>query len=110
MWGQHYASGGDAGEPPDLEPARQLLALSERWDRTFDTEERRAIWQEMLDIHAEYQFGIGILSEAPQPVVVNDTLRNVPERAIWAFEPGAHFGIHRIDEFYFDKPFEQVSR
>jgi peptide/nickel transport system substrate-binding protein len=33
----------------------------------------------------------------------------VPEEAIWAFEPGAHFGVHRIDEFYFETPFEQVS-
>ena len=40
----------------------------------------------------------------PQPIVVNNALRNVPEVATWAWEPGAHFGVHRIDEFWFDLP------
>ena len=62
---------------------------------------RETLWREMLAIHADEQFGIGVLSEAPQPVVVSDKLRNVPEVAKWAWEPGAHFGIHRLDEFYF---------
>jgi peptide/nickel transport system substrate-binding protein len=64
----------------------------------------------MLDIHAEQQFAIGILSEAPQPIVVSKNLRNVPENGIWAYDPGAHFGVHRVDEFYFDEPFEQVTK
>ena len=99
-WGQYYASAGESGEPPDLEPAKRLLELTKR----------RAIWQEMLDIHADQQFAIGILAEAPQPVVVSKRLRNVPEKAIWAFEPGSHFGIHRIDEFYFEDAHQQVQQ
>ena len=55
----------------------------------------------MLAIHADQQYGIGLLSEAPQPVVVSRRLRNVPEVAFWAWEPGAQFGIHRPDEFFF---------
>ena len=46
-------------------------------------------------------YAIGILNGAPQPVVVSNRLRNVPEQAMWAWEPGAHFGIHRPDEFFF---------
>jgi len=66
----------------------------------------------MLEIHASEQYGIGILAEAPQPVVVNNTLRNVPEAPTWAWEPGAHFGVHRMDEFWFDLPTQtaQVSQ
>jgi peptide/nickel transport system substrate-binding protein len=109
-WGQYYASAGASGEPPDMEPAKRLLELSYDWSHTTDLAERRAIWQEMLDIHADQQFGIGILAEAPQPVVVSKRLRNVPEKAIWAFEPGSHFGIHRVDEFYFDDPHQQVTQ
>lgn len=109
MWGQYYASRGTSGEPPDMEPAKRLLQLADDWAHTNDITERRAIWQEMLTIHAEQQYAIGILSEAPQPVVVSKRLRNVPEKAIWAYEPGSHFGIHRIDEFYFDDPLQQVQ-
>ncbi|KIN63433.1 Extracellular solute-binding protein, family 5 [Sulfitobacter noctilucicola] len=109
-WGQYYATAGSAGEPPDIDAAQELLALSQDWDHTTNTAKRTEIWHRMLDIHAEQQFGIGILSEAPQPVVVSKKLRNVPETAIWAYEPGAHFGVHRIDEFYFEEPFMQVTQ
>ena len=110
MWGQYYVTGGKAGEPPDLEPAKQLLELAKAWGHTTDRAERTAIWHAMLDIHADQQFAIGILAEAPQPVVVARNLRNVPEKGIWAYDPGAHFGVHRMDEFYFDDAFEQVTQ
>lgn len=109
-WGQYYQSGGEVGEAPDMPEAKRLLELSDQWNHTFNRDERRAIWAQMLDIHAEQQFAIGILSEAPQPVVVNKRLRNVPETGIWAFEPGAHFGVHRIDEFYFEDALQQVTQ
>lgn len=108
-WGQYYQTKGEAGEAPDLPSAQRLMELLYVWNHTTDTDKRRAVWDEMLGIHADQQFGIGILSEAPQPVVINKSLRNVPEKAIWAFDPGAHFGIHRIDEFFYDDPHEQVT-
>jgi len=109
-WGQYFQTSGQAGEPPDIAAAKRLMVLSEDWARTFDPEKRHEIWMEMLDIHAKNQFAIGIVAEAPQPVVVNKNLRNVPEKAIWAYSPGAHFGVHRVDEFYFEEPFMQVSQ
>ncbi len=110
MWGQYYQTHGSVGEPPDMKEAKVLMELSNDWHKTTDVEKRTAIWSKMLTIHAENQYGIGILAEAPQPVVVNENLRNVPETAIWAYEPGAHFGVHRVDEFYFEEPFMQVSQ
>ncbi|MEO0379476.1 MAG: ABC transporter substrate-binding protein [Pseudomonadota bacterium] len=111
-WGQYYQTRGAAGEPVDVPEAQRLLDLSKAWQQTEVEAERAAIWREMLDIHADQQFGIGILSEAPQPVVVSDRLRNVPEQGKWAWDPGAHFGVHRIDEFYFsdDEQIAQVSK
>ncbi|WP_299550997.1 ABC transporter substrate-binding protein [uncultured Tateyamaria sp.] len=110
-WGQYYQTHGAAGEPVDLEAGKRLMALSAAWQNTEDPEEHRNIWREMLKIHADNQFGIGILSEAPQPVVVSDRLRNVPEKGKWAWDPGAHFGVHRVDEFFFSdaKQIAQVS-
>ncbi|MAC78090.1 MAG: peptide ABC transporter substrate-binding protein [Rhodobacteraceae bacterium] len=100
-WGQYYQTNGESGEPPDMEPAIRLMELCKDWDQAKTDEERGAIWSEMLKIHADNVFGIGILAEAPQPIVVNKRLRNVPEKAIWAWDPGAHFGIYHPDEFYF---------
>lgn len=100
-WGQYHQTGGQAGEPVDMRPAKRLMELHKKWQRTRSHEKRHEIWREMLAIHANEQFAIGILSEAPQPVVVSNRLRNVPEEGNWAWDPGAHFGIHRIDEFWF---------
>ncbi len=101
-WGQHYQTNGAAGEPPDMPEAIRLMELAHDWEVATTDEARAAAWSEMLAIHADQVFAIGTLAEAPQPVVVNKALRNVPEKALWAWDPGAHFGIHRIDEFYFD--------
>lgn len=100
-WGQYFQTNGESGEAPDMPEAKRLMELALIWDRAASDEERAAVWREMLEIHADQIFGIGILAEAPQPVVVNLRLRNVPKRGIWAWDPGAHFGIHRPDEFFF---------
>ncbi|MEQ6249931.1 ABC transporter substrate-binding protein [Sulfitobacter sp. HNIBRBA3233] len=109
MWGQYYQTMGELGEKPDYPPAERLLQLNWDWAHTDDPAKREGIWNEMLDIHADQQFAIGILNGAPQPVVVSRRLRNVPEEAVWAYDPGAHFGIHRMDEFYFADDPQQAA-
>jgi peptide/nickel transport system substrate-binding protein len=54
----------------------------------------------MLQIHADQQFVIGVVSGVAQPVVVRNTLRNVPEKGTYNWEPGAFFGIYRPDSFW----------
>ena len=65
-------------------------------------EERRAIWEDILDIHAEQQFTIGIVAAVPQVVVARSNLRNVPQKALYNWEPGSYFGMYRPDTFWFD--------
>ncbi len=100
-WGQFHQTGGKAGEAPDMPVAERLLALCERWYATADAGERAAIWREILAIHAEQVFSIGIVNAAPHLVVVTKGLKNVPAKAVWAWDPGAQFGVHRPDEFFF---------
>ncbi len=101
-WGQYHQTGGEVGEAPDMPEAQRLMELVHDWEIATSDAERTAAWSEMLKIHADQIYGIGILAGAPQPVVVNKSLRNVPTTGIWAWEPGAHFGIHRMDEFFFE--------
>ena len=101
MWGQHFQTHGTAGEAPDLPQAQELLALYGDWTHSATTGERDAIWRKMLAIHADQVFAIGLISAAPQPIAVSKRLRNVPASAIYAWDPGAHLGVHRIDEFFF---------
>jgi len=101
MWGQYHQTKGQAGEPPDLEPAKKLMALYEQWLGATSTDEQTRIWKEMLAIHAREQFLIGVVSSVRQPVVVSKRLRNVPEDAIYSWDPGALFGIYHPDQFWF---------
>lgn len=100
-WGQHYQTMGASGEAPETPVAKRLMTLFERWSSATSTSEKAAIWEEMLEIHADQVFAIGIVSGAPQPVVVSARLRNFPEKGVYAWEPSAHLGAYRIDELYY---------
>ncbi len=108
FWGQHYQTGGKAGAPPDMAPARELLALAREW-RAATASRRREIWRTMLAIHADQQFSIGIISQVRQPVVVSRRLRNVPKQAFYGWSPGALFGIYRPDQFWFAPATDKTS-
>jgi peptide/nickel transport system substrate-binding protein len=100
-WGQYLETGGKAGEPPDLPGAERLLELFDAWRQAPTTEARREIWHEMLEIYSQQVYTIGIIAGVPQPVVANRDLRNLPNQAIFNWEPGAQFGIYRPDTFWF---------
>ena len=100
-FGQHFETAGKAGEAPDMPEVAELLKLNAAWRNATSREERTKIWHRMLQIHAEQQYSIGIVSGVAQPVVVRNTLRNVPEKGIYNWDPGAFFGIYRPDTFWF---------
>jgi peptide/nickel transport system substrate-binding protein len=101
-WGQYYETSGKAGERPDLPEAEELLSLNEKWTAARDHGTRVEIWHRMLEINADQLFVIGVIRDVPQPVVVRRTLRNLPEKGIYNWDPGALFGIYRPDTFWFD--------
>lgn len=100
-WGQHYETQGDAGTPPELPAAKRLLELNNAWRRAESKAERAEIWHEMLEIWSQAVFTIGTVAQVPQPVVVRNTLRNVPEEALYNWAPTSYFGAYRPDTFWF---------
>lgn len=101
MWGQYIESKGKMGEKADLPAAVALLDAYERWRSTSDEAVMRQAWEEMLKNHSENLWIIGTVSGELQPVVRSNRLRNVPEKAEFAWEPTALFGVTRVDEYYF---------
>jgi peptide/nickel transport system substrate-binding protein len=101
-WGQYHETNGTVGEAPDLPAAKKLMELNAQWLASPNAEERRKVWEMMLDIRADEAFTIGIVAGVPQPVVINKKLRNVPKKGIYNWDPGAHFGIYHPDTFWFD--------
>ncbi|MEP4766449.1 MAG: ABC transporter substrate-binding protein [Roseibium sp.] len=101
-WGDYYETAGEGGEKPDWPPAQRLMELYESWLVSKTPEERTELWDEMLQIHADETIHIGLVSGVRQPVAVK-SVENVPLEGIYGWDPGAHFGIHRMDEFYMAK-------
>lgn len=100
-WGNHYETNGKLGEAPDVAAAQELLKLDQAWNAAKNAAERAAIWDKMLAIHADQQFIIGTVSGVMQPIAVRTTLKNVPEKGLFSWDPGAQFGMYRMDEFWF---------
>ena len=102
-FGQHFETGGKSGDAPDMPEAVELMKLNAQWRDAATREERAKIWHRMLQIHAEQQYVIGVINGVAQPVVVRNTLKNVPEKGIYNWDPGAFFGIYRPDTFWISK-------
>jgi peptide/nickel transport system substrate-binding protein len=102
-WGQYYETNQKSGEPSELPQVQQLLELNDAWRLADSAEVREKIWHEMLAIHAENIFSIGVVSGVKQPIVVKNYVRNVPKEGIYNWDPGAHFGVYRPDTFWIEK-------
>lgn len=98
-WGQYYETRGAAGEPPDLPEAARLMELFNAW-KSASTEEQEQIWREMLQIYSSQCYTIGLVGEVQQPIAVRNTLRNIPEHALYNWDPHAHIGIYLPDTFW----------
>lgn len=99
-FGQFFETAGKSGEAPDFPEAIELMKLNDAW-RGANHEAREKIWHRMLAIHADQQFSIGVVNNVMQPVVVSNSLKNVPEKGMYNWDPGAYFGIYRPDTFWF---------
>ncbi len=102
-WGQFVENSGREGERPALAEVNELVRLYEEWRVSSTRDQRRAIWHKMLAINAEQLFTIGVINSTLQPIVVSRDLRNVPEKGLYSFEPGAFIGRYMPDTFWFDR-------
>ena len=78
LWGQWYSSQGESGEEPPEEVQTQL-ALYDELLTVASAEGQRDLWLQIMDIHAENLYHMGICDRAAVPIVVTNRMRNVPE-------------------------------
>lgn len=102
-WGQFHETRGKEGEAPDMAEAKELLDAFRAWRDAVGNDGRREAWHRILAISADQMFSIGVVAGVPQPVVVRDSLRNVPDKAVFNYDPGAHFGLFHPDSFWLDR-------
>jgi len=82
LYARWYTSGGKSGE----EPKGDIKRIYELWDKvkvTPDEKQRERLFKEIIDIHKRNIWMIGWVGELPQPVIVKNNFRNVPDGIIW---------------------------
>ncbi|MET0747678.1 MAG: ABC transporter substrate-binding protein, partial [Rhizobium sp.] len=100
LWGMHYLSGGSQGVAPDVPEAAQLIDLLAQWGVAASFDERTAIWQKMLSIYSEQVFSIGLINGTFQPILRSSRLQNVPDKALYGFDPTCFLGLYMPDTFW----------
>ncbi len=103
LWGMNYLSAGQAGKAPDLPEVKQLVALLNQWGNTTMFEEREAIWHQMLSLYTQQVFSIGLINSTLQPILRSAKLQNVPEQALYGFDPTSFLGIYMPDCFWLEE-------
>lgn len=102
MWGTYGSSQGKAGQKIDDPTVQRLADLYDEWLVAQDSETRQKIWTEILDIHADQLYSIGIVTATLVPVVVSNKLHNVPAEGLMSYYPHGYFGAYEMDAFWMD--------
>jgi peptide/nickel transport system substrate-binding protein len=77
-----------------------LRDLFNQWLGTASPDQQASAWHDILQVWADEVFSIGTVGGVLQPVVVSDKLRNVPDKGVYNWDPGAFFGIYKPDHFW----------
>jgi peptide/nickel transport system substrate-binding protein len=100
LWGMYYLSAGTQGVSPDLPEAAALIDLLKEWGVAASMTERTEIWQKMLSVYTQQVFSIGLINSTLQPVLRSAKLRNMPDRALYGFDPTCLLGVYMPDTFW----------
>ncbi len=89
-------------EPPADHPIRKIWSL---WDKTQvepDETKRNALFQQLLGVHKQAPYAIGVVGDKVQPVVVSNNFHNMPDGFI-ADDTTRDYGLANPSQFYIKK-------
>ena len=85
LWAEWYVSKGEKGEKP-IPVVQKLIDIYEEYITIVDDDARIAKVQEMLQIHAEEQFIVGLIGNTIKPLLVDVNLGNVPTEGVHGYD------------------------
>ena len=87
---KQYAYWWESDGKEGVEPTGDILRVLELWEEikiTVDVEKQRALFRQILELNMENLWQIGIATSPPQPVIVKNYFRNVPEDGMYDDQP-----------------------
>ena len=102
MWRQWYISNGSQGwEPPEL--LKQMTGWRTTLNSNPDPELRAEAAKKLIDAQKENLWYIGLVSMAPQPVIISNRLHNVPKAGLWDWSLGYMHAMYPMQFYLTDK-------
>jgi peptide/nickel transport system substrate-binding protein len=98
QWALWYTSGGKSGEEPPAD-VKKALKLWETVQTSLDEKKQIEAGKEMLKLFVENLWGIGTVGLQPWPVIVKNSLRNVPEGGLLAWD-WVYLSRYRPEQFF----------
>ncbi|MFW6007591.1 MAG: ABC transporter substrate-binding protein [Halanaerobiales bacterium] len=84
-WASWFNTEGESGwEPP--EDIKEYYGWWEEMQTEPDLNKRIELGKKILRSQAENLYVIGTVGKVPWPILINDNLKNVPEKGIWAWD------------------------
>lgn len=100
LWGMYYLSRETQGVAPDVPEAAKLVKLLGEWGTAASSFERAEIWHDMLATYTDQVFSIGLINATLQPIVHSSHMQNVPDKALFGFDPTCYLGVYMPDTFW----------
>ncbi|MGH2562204.1 MAG: ABC transporter substrate-binding protein, partial [Thermomicrobiales bacterium] len=102
-WRDWFASSGEAGVEPPPE-AQEMASAFDAWQQTvMDTPEYTAAATTVHDLIAQNLYVIGVVGQAPQPVIVKNDVANVftgSEERIWWGAANWFWHTHQPEQWF----------
>ena len=95
-------------EPPREHPMREAYKLFDKALTATTLDEQKKLMHQVMDIAAENLWTISLATPPPQPVVVRNGFRNVPDVALvgWNYRTPANAGL---ETYYWENPQDSSS-
>ena len=106
LYAQWYESGGQRGiEPPADHPIRHVWTAWEQAKSASTEEEASAFVRDIINLHKENVWVIGLVGEQPRLYIVSNTMRNFPPGLI-GDDALRDFGLAQPAQLFFKEPNE----
>jgi peptide/nickel transport system substrate-binding protein len=103
-WWRWYNTGGKSGTEPPAE-VKQFYALCEKFQAVpFGTEEYRRVGKELVTLHLNALWHVGIFGNMPKPTIIKAGLRNTPEKGLRMYAGYRFWMIYNGDQWYWENP------
>jgi len=89
-------------EPPMDHPIRQMWDLWDKCQVEPDEAKRNALFQQVLGIHKQHPYTVGVVGQPVQPVIVSNSFHNFPDGYI-ADDTTRDYGLVNPPQFYIKK-------